>query len=255
MAFFGANFDFGKCFGVFLGPATELVCWLLYTTLFISVWSRNGSLLLQRKRGQFKMMIFFYLWSAHEAPTYWPFSPFQFSSVAQSCPTLCNPMDCSMSGFPVHHQLLKLTQTHVHWVGDAIKLSHPLSSPSPPTFNLSQHQCLFQWVSSSHEVAKYCSFSFNISPPNEYLGLIFFSIDWLDLLEFQETLKRLLQHHSLKASILQCSAFFMVQLSHLCMTTWKTIALTRWTFVGKVMSLLFNMLSGLVIAFLRRSVI
>ena len=94
-------------------------------------------------------------------------------------------------------------QTHIHWVGNIIEASNPLSSPSPPAFSLSQHQCLFQWVSSSHEVAKYCSFSFNISPPNEYLGLIFFSIDWLDLLEFQETLKRLLQHHSSKASMIQ----------------------------------------------------
>ena len=100
---------------------------------------------------------------------------------------------------------------------------------------------------------KYWSFSFNISPSNEHRGLISFRMDWLDLLAVQGTLKSLLQHHSSKASILQCSAFFMVQLSHLYMTTRKTIALTRWTFVGKVMSLLLNMLSRLVIAFLPRS--
>ena len=100
---------------------------------------------------------------------------------------------------------------------------------------------------------KYWSFSFNISPSNEYSGLISFRIDWFDLLAVQRTLKSLLQHHSLKASILQCSAFFMVQFSHPYMTTGKTIALTRWTFTGKVMSLLFNMLSRLVITFLPRS--
>ena len=163
-------------------------------------------------------------------------------------------MDCSTAGLPVYHQLLEFTQTHVHWVSDAIQPSHPLSSPSPSTFNLSQHQGVF-----SNESAlgirwpKYWSFSFNISPSNEYSGLIPFRMDWLDLLAVQGTLKSLLQHHSPKASILQCSAFFMVQLSHPYMTTWKTIALTRWTFVDKVMSLLLNMLSRLVIAFLLRS--
>ena len=95
-----------------------------------------------------------------------------FSSVAQSCPNLCNPMDCSMPGFPVHHQLPEFAQTHVHWVGGAIQPSHPLSSPSPPAFNLSQHQGLFQWVSSSHQVAKYWSFRFSVSPSDEYSGLI-----------------------------------------------------------------------------------
>ena len=128
-----------------------------------------------------------------------------------------------------------------------------LLSPSPPTFNLSQHQGLFQWVSSSHQVPKHWSFSFSISPSNKYPGLISFRMDWLDLLAVQGTLKSLLQHHSSKESVLQCSAFLMVQLSHPYMTTGKTIALTRWTFVGKIMSLLFNMLSRLVIAFLPRS--
>ena len=167
---------------------------------------------------------------------------FQFSSDGQSCLTLCDPMDCSTPGFLVHHQLPELAQTHVHWVGDAIQRSHPLSSPSPPTFNLSQHQGVFKWVSSLHQVAKVLEFQPQHQPFCEYSGLISFRIDWLDLLAVQETLKSLLQHHSSKASILQCSAFFIVQPSHPYMTTGKIIALTRWTFVGKVTSLLFNML-------------
>ena len=120
----------------------------------------------------------------------------QFSSVAQSCLTLCDPMDCSTPGLPVHHQLPEFAQTHVHWVGEAIQPSHPLSSPSPPAFNLSQHQGLFKWVSSLHQVAKVLSFSFSISPSNKYSGLISFRTDWLDLLAVQGTLKSLLQHHS-----------------------------------------------------------
>ena len=138
----------------------------------------------------------------------------QFSSVTQSRPTLCDPGDCSMPGLPVHHQLQEFTQTHVHWVSDAIQPSHPLSSPSPPAFSLSQHQGLIKWVSSLHQVAKVLSFSFSIGPSNEYSGLISFSMDWLDLFAVQGTLKSLLQHHSSKASILQRSAFFIVQLSH-----------------------------------------
>ena len=143
-----------------------------------------------------------------------------FRSVAQWCPTICDPMDCSTPGFPDHHQLLKLTQSHVHWVSDDIQPSHPLSSPSPPTFNLSQHQGLFKWVSFSHQVktSKYWSFSFSISPSNEYLGLISFRIDWFDLLTVQGILKSPLQHYSSKASVLLHPAFFMVQLSHDC---WK----------------------------------
>ena len=168
----------------------------------------------------------------------------QFSSVQlQSSPTLSDPMDCSIPGLPVHHQLKEFTQTHVHSISDAIQPSHSLSSPSP-TFNLSNESALrIRWP-------KYWSFSFNISPSNEYSGLISFRTDWLDLLSIQGTLKSLLQHHSSKASILQCSAFFTVQLSHPYITTGKTIALTRWTFVDKVTSLLFNMLSRLVITFL-----
>ena len=134
----------------------------------------------------------------------------QFSSVAQSCPALCDTMDCSTLGLPVHHQLLELAQTHVHRVSDAIQPSHPLSSPSPPAVYLSQHQGLFQWVCSSIRWPKYCSFSFSISPSNEYSGLISFWIDWFDLLAVQETLKSLLQttvqkHQFLvRIPILQC---------------------------------------------------
>ena len=152
-------------------------------------------------------------------------------------------MNCNTPGLPVHHQLLKSTQTHVHQGGDANQPSHPLSSPSPPAPNPSQHQGLFQWVNSSHEVAKILEFqlqnqSFQCTP-----GLISFRMDWLDLLAIQGTLKSLLQHHRSKASILQCSAFFIVQLSYPYMTSGKIIALTRRTFVGKEMSLLLNMLS------------
>ena len=161
-------------------------------------------------------------------------------------------MDCSTPGLLVHHQLPKFTQTHVHWVSDAIQPSHPLLSPSP-TFSLFQHQSLFQWVSSSHQGAKVLEFRFSIRPSKYYSGLIFFRIDWFDLLAVQETFKSLLQHHSSKASILHCSAFYIVQLSHPYMTAGKTIASTRLTFVGKVMSLLLNMLSRLGIAFLPRS--
>ena len=120
----------------------------------------------------------------------------QFSSVAQSCPTLCDPMNRSRPGLPVYHQLLEFTQTHLHWVSDAIQPSHPLLSPSLPAFNLSQYQGLLQWVSSSHQVAKYWSFSFSISPSSEYSGLISFRKDWFDLLAVQGILKSLRQHHT-----------------------------------------------------------
>ena len=162
-------------------------------------------------------------------------------------------MDCSTSGFHVHHQLPEFTQTHVYWVGDAIQLSYPLSSPSPPACNLSQHQVFSSELVLHIRWPKYWSFSFSISPSNEYSGVISFRIDWFGLLAVQGTLKSLLQHHSSKASILQCSAFYIVQFSHPHMTTGKNMALTRWSFVGKVMSLLFNMLSSLAITFLPRS--
>ena len=161
-------------------------------------------------------------------------------------------MNCSTPGFSVHNQLPELTQTHVHRGGDTIQPSHPLSSPSL-AFNLSQHQGLFNESVLLMRWPKHWSFSFSISPSNEHSGLISFRMDWLDLLAVQGTLKSLLQHHSSKASILWHSAFFIVQLSHPYMTIGKTIALTRWTVVGKMMSLLFNMLSRLVIAFLARS--
>ena len=176
----------------------------------------------------------------------------QFSSVAQSCPTLCNPMNRSTPGLPVHHQLPEFTLTHVHRVGDAIQPSHhrPLLlllsiPPSIRVFSNESTLCI-RWP-------KYWSFSFSISPSKEHPGLISFKMDWLDLLAGQGTLKSLLQQYSSKASILWHSAFFIAQLSHLYMTSGKTIALTRRTFVGKVMSLLFNMLSRLVITYLPRS--
>ena len=127
---------------------------------------------------------------------------FQFRSVIQSCPTLCDPMNCSMPGFPVHHQLPELAQTHVHSVNDAIQPSHPLLSPSPPAFNPSRIR-VFSNESVLHiRWPKYWSFSFSISPSNEYSGLISFRMDWLDLLAVQGTLNILLQHHSSNASIL-----------------------------------------------------
>ena len=156
-------------------------------------------------------------------------------------------MNCNMPGFPVLYYLPEFAQTHVHWVDDAIQPSHPLLPSSPPVLNLSQHQGL------QIRFPKYWSFSFSISPSSEYSGLISYRIYWFEFLAVQGTLKSLLQCHSLKASILKHSAFFMVQISYPYMTTGKTIALIIWTFVGKVMSLLFNMLSRFIIAFFPRS--
>ena len=155
---------------------------------------------------------------------------------------LCGPVECSMQGFPVPHHLPECTQVHVCWNGDAIQPSHPLSSTSPLAFHLCQHQGLFQWVSSSQQVAKVLEFQLQ----HQSFQWIFrsdFLQDWLDLIAVWGTLKSLLQHHSSKSSILQCSVLFIVQLSHPYMTTGKNITLTRWTFVGKIMPLLFNMLS------------
>ena len=176
-------------------------------------------------------------------------STIQFSSITQSCPTLGNPRDCSTPGFLVHHQLLELAQTHVH------EWCHPTISSSVIPFS-SHLQYFPASVFSSESVL--CirwpwSFSFSISPSNDYSGWISFRIDWFDLLAVQGTLKSLLQHHSSKALVLWSSAFFMVQLSHPYTSTRKTIGLTRWSFVGKVMSLLFNMPSRFVVAFLPRS--
>ena len=164
------------------------------------------------------------------------------SSVAQSCLTLCDPMDCSTPGLPVHHQLPELAQTHVHRVSDVIHPSHlghphlllPSIFPSIRVFS-NESVLHIRWP-------KYWSFSFSISPSNEHPGLISFRMDSLDLLAVQGILRSLFQHHRSKASVLWCSAFLIVQLSHPYMTIGKTIALTRWTFVSKVMSLLFNML-------------
>ena len=162
-------------------------------------------------------------------------------------------MDSSTPGLPVHDQLPELNQNDVHRISDAIKPSHLLLSPSPHAFDLSQHQGFSNESALCIRRPKYWSFSFNISPSNEHSGLVSFRMDWLDLLKVQGTLKSLLQYDSSKASILWCSAFIIAQLSYPYMTTGKTIALTRRTFVGKVMSPLFNMLFRFVIAFLPRS--
>ena len=159
-------------------------------------------------------------------------------SVAQLCLTLCNPMDCSMPGFPVLHHFLEACSNscslsqwcHPTISSSVVPFSGLQSFPASGSFPMNQ---LF--TSGGKSIG---SFSFSISPSNEYSGLIYFRIDWLDLLVVQGTLKNLLQHHCSKASVLRCSAFFIVQLSHPYMTTGKTIALTRWTFLGKVMSLL-----------------
>ena len=162
-------------------------------------------------------------------------------------------MDCSTPGFPVHHQLPELAQImsfksvtpSSHLILCRPLLLLPSIFPSIRVFS-NESVLPIRWPN-------YWSFNFSISPSNEYLGLISFKVNWLDLLAVQGTLKTLLQHHSSKASILQCSAFFIVQLSHPYITTGKTIALTRWTFVGKVMSLLLNMLFRLVVTFLPSS--
>ena len=174
-------------------------------------------------------------------------------SVARSCPTLFDPLDCSTPGFPVFHRsqsLLKLMSIESLMTSTTLILCHPLLSclqsfPASGSFPMS-----WLFTSDGH---KYWSFSFSTSASNEYLGLISFRIDWFYLLAVQRTLKSLIQHHGFKASVCWHSAFFMVQLSHLYMAIGKTIALTIGTFVGKIMSLLFNMLSRFIIAFLPRS--
>ena len=178
---------------------------------------------------------------------------FQFGSVAQLCLTLCNPMNCSTPGLPVHHQhwsLPKLMSVKSVMSSNHLILCRPLvllSSIFPSVRVFSNESALhIRWP-------KYWSFSFNISPSNEHPGLISFRMDWLDLLAVWGALKSLVQHHGSKASILWHSAFFIDQLSLPYMTSGKTIALTRWNFVGKAMSLFFNMLSRLVITFLSRN--
>ena len=148
------------------------------------------------------------------------------SSVTQLCPTLCDPMHCSMPGFLVHHQLPEVAQTLLHRVGDAIQPSHPLLTSSPPAFHLSQHQEIFQWVSSSHQVAKILAFKFQ-HQSFQWIFRTDFLEDWLVWSPCSpRDSQSLLQHPSSKASVLQCSVFFTVQLSHLYMTIGKTIALT-----------------------------
>ena len=159
-----------------------------------------------------------------------------------SCLTLCNLRHSNTPAFSVLHYLPKFAQTHIYWVDDVIQPSHPLSPSSHPALNLSQHQGLFQESALCIMWPKYWSFSFSISPSNEYSGLISLRNDWFDLLAVQGTLKSLLQHHSPNASVLQCLAFFMVQFSHPYKTTGKTIALTIQTSVSTVMPLLCNIL-------------
>ena len=165
-----------------------------------------------------------------------------------SVPKPWAPRHCSTSGFPVLHYLPEFAHIHVHWV-DAISPSHPLLPASPFNFSLSKHQSLFHESAVHIRWLNYWSFTFSISPSNEYSGLVSFKMDWLDLLAVQGTLKSLLQHHNSKSISSSGSAFLMVQFSHLYLTTRKPIALTLQTFVGKVMSLLFNTLSRFVIAF------
>ena len=159
-------------------------------------------------------------------------------------------MNCSIPAFPVLHYLPEFVQTHVHWVSDAIQSSHPVSPPSPLALNFFPASGLFQWVNSSCQVAKVLELQLQHQFFHWIFMVDFLWIDWFDLLAIQGTLKSFLLHHNLKASVLRHSAFFMVQLSHPYMTTGKIIALTIWTFVGKAISLLFNMLFRLVIAFL-----
>ena len=208
---------------------TSLVCqpiWYLWKSeqsyVPISQVKKNKS------QGSVRKFVHEKAFSGLEFPVHVVVSTVQFSSVAQSCPTLCDSMDCNTSGLPVHHQLPEFTQTHVHWVS-VMPSNHlilccpllllPSIFPSIRVFS-NESALRIGWP-------KYWCFSFSISPSNEYSGLISFRMDWLDLLAVQGTLKSLLQHHSSKASVLWHSAFFVVQLSHPYMTTGKNIALTR----------------------------
>ena len=178
---------------------------------------------------------------------------YQFSSVAQSCATHCDPMDCSTSGLPVHHQFLELTQTHVHWLDDAFQPFHPLLSPSPPAFNLCQHQSPFKWVGSSASGGQ----SIRVLASTSVLSMNFqdwFPLGWIAWISLQSKgLSRDFSTPQFKSiNSLALSFLYSPTLASI-MTTGKTIALTKWTFVNKVMSLLFNMLSRLVIAFLPRN--
>ena len=167
---------------------------------------------------QERIIILKYTESVFMSPT---FCSVQFSHSVRLSLTLCDPGDRSTPGLPVHHQLQEFTQTHVHWVYDAIPPSQPPSSPSSPALNLSQHQGLFKWVSSSHQVAKVLEFQLQHQSFQWTLRTDLFRMNLLNLLADEGTLKSLLQHNSSKASILRCSAFFVVQLSHPCVTTGK----------------------------------
>ena len=198
------------------------------------------------------MSIYIYLFIGVSVP--WKKCDFQGDlrsccSVDKLCLTLCDPMNCSMPGFPVLHYLPGFAQTHVRWVGDAIRSCHPLLLPSSLALSPSEYQGLLSQLLASgiQSIGATASAS---SLSNEYSGLISFRVDWFALLAVQGTLKSLLQHHSSKASVLQCSAFFVVQLTS-THTTGKNVVLTIWTFIGKVMSLLFNILSRFVTAILQ----
>ena len=175
---------------IWKSPLPSFLFWLLLLAL-----CSLSSVISRRSLVSYTLYIYPFLKATHTNVLFLYIS-IQFSSVAQLCPTLCDPMDCSTPGLPVHHQFLEFTQTHVHWVGDAIQPSHSLSSPSPsplmfPSIRVFSNESVLciRWP-------KYWSFSFSISPSNEYSGLISFGIDWLDLLAVQGTLKSLLQHHS-----------------------------------------------------------
>ena len=180
--------------------------------------------------------------------SYWVLLLFSCSDVSNSL----QPHELQHARLPCPHYLPEFAHTYVHWVGDAIQPSHPLLSPSPPAFSLSQHQCLFQWVDFSHQVTQVLELQHQSF---QWIFRVDFLYDWLAWSPScpRDSQESSPQHHNSKASVLCCSAFLMVQLSHPYMTTGKTIALTRRTFVGKVMSLLFNMLSRFVIAFLPKS--
>ena len=177
---------------------------------------------------------------------------YQFSSVAQSYPTLCYSMDCSTPGFPVHHQLPEPAQIHVHQVGDAIQPSHPLSSPSPPALNLSQHQGLFKWVSSSHQVAKVLEFQLQQSVLSMNIQ-DWFPLGWTGWISLQSKgLSGVFSNTTVKSINSSVLSFLYSPTLKFIHDYWKTIALTRLIFAGKVTTLFFDMPSRLVIAFLPR---
>ena len=203
----------------------------LYIPLSELLWGSNGTMC--------KKCLLYTIYSINDS-----------CSIAQSCPTLCDPMDCSMPGFPVFYHLQDLAQTHVHWVSDAI---HHLVFCCPLLLQLSifpSIRVFSKWVGSSHQLAQVLKLQLQHHSFQWIFRIDFLRIDWLDLLAIQGTLNSLLQHHSSKALILWHSAFFMVLHSHPYMTTGKTIALTIWTFVGKVMSLLFNIFNICFLIFL-----